>query len=74
MHSIALQLSMQEVTLTKADKIAYNVGGQFLTLQALVDFQWNGRSSVATALFIDISYSVNILSIEGKIIIDLFIT
>ena len=38
-HSIALQLSMQEVTLTKADKIAYNVGGQFLTLQALVDIQ-----------------------------------
>ena len=38
-RSIMFQVSMQEVTSTKAGKIAYNIGGQFLTLQALVDIQ-----------------------------------
>ena len=35
--SIMLQVSMQEVTSKKAGKVAYNIGGQFITLQALVD-------------------------------------
>lgn len=33
-YSIMLEVSMQEV---KAGKVAYNIGGQFITLQALND-------------------------------------